>query len=232
VIRIFVAPEELVAGEIVVRGDEHHYLGRVRRAAVGVRVEVVDGGGRRADATIAAMTGDRTTLSAADITTAVEAGPRIRVLLPLIKGDRMDYALEKLVEVGVDEIVLWPATHAVVRLAADKLAARLVKYAAQLQAAARQCRRATVPTVTAADSLPAALRSLPAGHRFVLDPDATARLTCGGAIDVTLVGGPEGGLSSDELATLHASDFTSICLGPRTLRAETAPVIAVALARA
>src|SRR4051794_14374693 len=108
-LRIFVDPELLAAGELVVRGDEHHYLARVRRARPGDAVELVDGAGRRAAATIARPAERETTLVAGPPEAIVAAPPFVRALVPLIKGDRMEACVEKLVEVGVDAIVVWPA---------------------------------------------------------------------------------------------------------------------------
>jgi len=233
--RIFVTP--LVAGEVTITGDEHHYLHRVRRARPGDAVELVDGAGLRAAAVIDRITGDHTVVRAEAPSPVVATPPYVRVLLPLIKGDRMDTCLEKLVEVGADEIVLWPAARAVVRLDADRREARLAKYRAALQAGARQCGRAAVPAIRAADSLTAALASLPAlasspaAARLVLDP-AADRGTLPAADDVTLLSGPEGGIAPEELDALAAAGFASLGLGPRVLRAETAPLVAVALIRA
>ncbi len=227
--RIFLAP--LTAGELTVRGDEHHYLMRVRRARVGDAVELVDGDGHRAAATILTIGESATTLSVSAPETIPAALPFIRVLVPLIKGDRMDTCLEKLVEVGVDAIVVWPAARSVVKLEADRREARIAKYQAALQAASRQSGRAQVPTIAWADDLAAALLTLPAGSRFVLDPTSDRPLvTDPAATDITIVSGPEGGLAPNELDALLG--FSSIGLGPRVLRAETAPVIAVALIRA
>jgi len=236
-LRIFVAPELLTAGEIVVRGDEHHYLAHVRRARPGDPVELLDGAGRRAAATIARL-GDRDTTLVADAPDAIAAAPPlVRALLPLIKGDRMDSAIEKLVEVGADAIVVWPAARSVARLDDARRDARLAKYRAIAQAAARQSGRAQVPEVRTADSLAAALAGLPVvpdGLRLVLDPTSDAPLDPAGAADITLVSGPEGGLTPDELDRLadRLAGFTAVGLGPRVLRAETAPVVAVALIRA
>lgn len=242
-VRIFVA--QLAAGELTITGDEHHYLHRVRRARPGDAVELVDGAGHRAAAVIERITADATIVRAGVPELVPDAAPRIRVLLPLIKGDRMDTCLEKLVEVGVDEIVVWPAARAVVRLDGERLASRVQKFRAALQAGARQCGRASVPTVTAADSLAAAIGlpptapgvapspapAAPACLRFVLDPGAE-RAAIPAADDVTLISGPEGGLAPEELDALAAAGFASLGLGPRVLRAETAPVVAVALVRA
>jgi 16S rRNA (uracil1498-N3)-methyltransferase len=231
ILRIFVAPELLAAGDITVRGDEHHYLAHVRRARPGDLVELFDGAGRRAAATIARL-GDRdTTLIATAPEAIIAALPRVRALLPLIKGDRMDSAIEKLVEVGVDAILVWPAARSVARIDDARRDARLAKYRAIAHAAARQSGRAQVPDVGIADSLAAAIAGLPAdGLRLALDPTSDGALDPAGAADITVVSGPEGGLAPDELDRL--AGFTAIGLGPRVLRAETAPMVAVALIRA
>jgi 16S rRNA (uracil1498-N3)-methyltransferase len=225
--RIFVAA--IAEGELVVRGDEHHYVARVRRARVGDAIEIVDGAGMRASATITKITDDATTLSVGAPETIAAKPPLVRSVIPAIKGDRMDTCLEKLVEVGADEIVIFPAQRAVVKLE-DKREAKLAKYRAALQAAARQSGRAQIPSVRIADSLAAAI-SPPSQLRIVLDPSSDAPLACS-AGDVTIVSGPEGGLTSEELAELANAGFGAVGLGPRILRAETAPIVAVAVIRA
>jgi 16S rRNA (uracil1498-N3)-methyltransferase len=227
--RIFVAPEQLVAGVLVIRGDEHHYLGRVRRARTGDRVELVDGAGRRASAVIARIADAETELMVEVPEAIVAAPPHLRALIPWIKGDRMEVCVEKLVEAGCDELVVWPAARAVVKLDGERRDARIAKLQAAAQAAARQCGRAQVPTVRAADSLAAALPGT--GLCLVLDPTSdTALDATGGHAEVTIASGPEGGFAPAELEALAA--FTSVGLGPRILRAETAPVIATAIIRA
>jgi 16S rRNA (uracil1498-N3)-methyltransferase len=228
--RIFVDPAALVTGELIVRGDEHHYLAHVRRARPGEPVELVDGCGRRAGATVVRISDDATTLHAGPPEAVVPLPPFVRALVPLIKGDRMDACIEKLVEVGVDAVVLWPAARSIVRLEDGKRSARIAKYQAIAQAAARQAGRAQVPRVTSADDLTAALAGLPDGDRVVLEPTSEARLEVGAATDITIISGPEGGLTPEELDRL--AGFTPVGLGPRILRAETAPMVVVALIRA
>ena len=227
--RIFVAPEQLAAGALVIRGDEHHYVMRVRRARLGDAVELVDGAGRRASSVIARIAEAETELTVDAPSAIASAPPFVRALIPLIKGDRMDQCLEKLVEVGCDEIIVWPAARAVVKLDADRRASRLAKFVAAMQAAARQCGRAQVPSVAFADSLAAAIARR-SGLCVVLDPTSDGVLDASGAAEVTMVSGPEGGFAPEELDALSA--FTSVGLGPRVLRAETAPVIATAIVRA
>jgi 16S rRNA (uracil1498-N3)-methyltransferase len=231
-VRIFVDPAQLQAGELVIRADEHHYIARVRRARRGDPVELVDGAGRRAAAVIAKITEAETTLIVSAPEKIVARPPLVRALVPLIKRDRMDICLEKLVEVGADVIVVWPAARSVVRLDQDRRGTRLAKYNATVQAAARQCGRSQIPTVQLVEDLAPALATLPPGIRLVLDPGAERPLAVGEAADVTIASGPEGGLTAEELTDFELAGFTAVGMGPRILRAETAPVIAVALVRA
>jgi 16S rRNA (uracil1498-N3)-methyltransferase len=224
--RIVVA--ELRAGELAITGDEHHYLGRVRRVRVGDPIELVDGVGHRASAKIIAMTETETKVEVGAVETVSEPRPHVRVMLPLIKGDRMDYALEKLVEVGANEVIVWMAERSVVRLDPAKRDARVAHYAAVIDAAAKQSGRATIPTVAYAE-LRHALRALPVGARFVLDQDAERAAVSGD--DVTIISGPEGGFAPIEQHQLGAAGFVGMGLGPTVLRAETAPVVAVAVIR-
>jgi 16S rRNA (uracil1498-N3)-methyltransferase len=226
-IRIFV--EALAPGELAITGDEHHYLGRVRRARVGDAIELV-AGEQRATATITAMTSGQTVVTVGAVRNDGPASPRIQALVPLIKGDRMDTCLEKLVEVGVDHVIVWPAERSVVKLDGDKRQARLEHYTAVLAAAARQS-GARPPTIEYAPSLRAAVTGLGQGARLVLDGRAERGAAPSDSL-ITMVSGPEGGLAPAEQELLAAEGFTGFGLGPRVLRAETAPMIAVAVLRA
>lgn len=230
--RIFVEPAELRSGEIAIAGDEHHYIAVARRSRPGDTLELVDGTGRQASATILKIAATATTVAVGPVGMSRDALPAIRVLVPLIKGERMDLCLEKLVEVGATEVVVWPAARSVVRLDAKRRADRQLHYARTIQAAARQCRRATVPAISVVDSLNAAIARLPPDGRVMLDPTAPRTAMPTSLSNIAVASGPEGGLSPNETDALTAAGFAPVGLGPRVLRAETAPVVAVALIRA
>jgi 16S rRNA (uracil1498-N3)-methyltransferase len=231
--RLFVEPGQLAAGELVIRGDEHHYLSRVRRARVADVVEVTDGAGQHASATIAAIGPRETRVEVGPVEVVPPLSPTVRVLVPLIKGDRMDDCIEKLVEVGASELVVWHARRSVVTLGRlDQQVQRRDHYRAVARAAARQSGCVRVPSVELFGSLEDAVGTLGDGVRLMLEPNAPRVAPPGGAGDVTFVSGPEGGLAPEEQALLVAATFSGVGLGPRILRADTAPVIAVAMLRA
>lgn len=232
-LRLLVAPP-LVAGARAVTGDDHHYLFRVRRLTLGDRVVVFDGEGREADATVAAIAGDRATLEVGAPRAAAAAGLAIVALVPLIKGDRMDVALEKLVELGATALVPFAAARSVVKLDGARAAERHRRYQAIARSAASQCRTAHVPTVAPIGDLAAALdHARGCALRVLLSEQAgaaplAAALPPAPPDGVAVLSGPEGGLTDDEVARAAAAGFVAVSLGPRILRAETAPLAAVA----
>ena len=231
--RLFVEPGALVAGELVVRGDEHHYLSRVRRARVADVVEITDGVGRRASATIAAIGPRETRVDVGPVEVVPPLSPVVRALVPLIKGDRMDDCLEKLVEVGASALVVWHARRSVVTLGRlEQQVQRRDHYCAVARAAARQSGCVHVPTVDLHGSLADAVAGLDEGTRLMLQPSARRADVPSRATDVSFVSGPEGGFAPEEELLLANAGFSGLGLGPRILRADTAPVVAVAMLRA
>ncbi len=232
--RVLVEPGALRAGPLAVEGETYGYLFRVRRLAVGEPVVVFDGAGNEATARVATVGPTRATLELDEPRPVPPARPRIIVLQALIKGERMAWCLEKLVEVGVDEIVPCATARAVVRLDDDRRASRHQRHLAIVRETARQCQRADLPRIHEATPLAIALRAVTAACRLVAHPVSATPLlaaVAGDPADVALLIGPEGGLADDELALALAAGFTPISLGATILRAETAGPIATAAIR-
>lgn len=236
--RLWVAPARLAAGALVVDGEDHAYLFRSRRLAVGDAVVVFDGAGREAPAVVADVGPSRATLDVAAPHAVVRPAPHVTVVQAALKGERMDWCLEKLVEVGADELVVCETERGVVRLDAERRAKRQVRHQTIAREAARQCGRADVPPVQAAASLAEALAGpgvTGAEVRLVADPTASRPLLAAvpaTAAAVVLLVGPEGGLTADEVARAEAAGFVAVSLGVTVLRAETAGAAAVFAVRA
>jgi len=192
--------------------DEHH-LRRVLRVRDGDAVTIADGAGRWCHATF----GDRVQVSSA-VHTEPDPVPPITIAFALVKGDRPEYVVQKLTELGVDRIVPFVAARSVVRwddAKAERNVDRLRKVARE---AAMQCRRARLPTV---DPI-AVFADLPAlGVVSLADFDGDPP-----ALDRPIVAiGPEGGWADDERALVSSR----VVLSPYVLRAETAAITAAAL---
>ena len=197
----------------VLSGDDMHHLSRVLRLRNGETVTCSDGRGswRTCTWTDGAVT--------ADGEVHVEPAPArtLTVAVAPVKGDRTDLVVEKLVEIGIDSIVvLAPVERSVVRWSADKAGQVMDRYGRIVRAAAMQSRRVRMPTLSG----PVPLADLIAAGAAVAEP--------GGGADwdsvTTVVIGPEGGFSSAEIAGAAAR----VDLGPGILRAETAAMVAAA----
>lgn len=145
-------------------------------------------------------------------------------------GDRMDITLQKSTELGVSRIVPIVSERSVVRLSGDRAEKRLAHWRSVVIAACEQCGRNRIPELGGiavfADYLE---RGRDGGLRLLLAPDATQSLKqLAPPRDVTLLVGPEGGLTAREREDAERAGFLPIRFGPRILRTETAPLAAIA----
>lgn len=229
--RLLVAPAALAGGRLELRGDDHHYLTRVRRLRAGDVIELFDGQGRAAEATIETIDATAAAVTVGAVRATGAARPRMRMLLPLLKGDRTDWCVQKLVELGADELRFVQFARSVVRVEGERAGTRLRRLEAVARDAARQCGRADLPSLAGPDDLPRALAEA-AGLKLLFweqarDLPLTAILPGAPAAEVTLLVGPEGGLELAEVEAARASGFAVAGLGPRVLRAETAALAAL-----
>lgn len=148
------------------------------------------------------------------------------------RGERMDYAVQKAVELGVSAIQPLFTERTVVKLQGERLERRMQHWRAVMIAACEQCGRCVVPDLLPAVFLPQAL-GCDAEAKWVLAPSAKAALNIATEPrSVALMIGPEGGLSESELAAADAAGWQPWQLGPRVLRTETAASAALAVLQA
>ena len=197
--------------------DDHHHLRRVLRLRPGRVVTVADGAGRWRPC---AWTGSRALEPTGEVMRSPDPIPAVTVGFALTKGERPEWVVQKLTEVGVDRIVALGTARSVVRLDAEAVDRRVQRWRRVAKEAAMQSRRARLPVVEG----PMALDDVvaPVGRAAALaepggDPPSLER-------PVVLVG-PEGGWSPDELGR----GLPTVALGATVLRAETAAVAAAVL---
>ena len=155
----------------------------------------------------------------------------IELGLGLSKGDRMDYGIQKSVEMGVTAITPVNCEFGEVRFKqAARLENKLRHWRRVAVSATEQSGRLDVAAIEAPQNILSWLESVETTTRLCLDPDAEVRLgdeKLSGSVAILI--GPEGGLSESELAKAESCGFTRVTLGPRILRTETAPVAALAV---
>jgi len=160
-----------------------------------------------------------------------ESPLRVVLAQTLSKGDRMDYAVQKAVEMGVTEIIPLSSERCDVRLKGDREEKRRRHWQQIAISAAEQCGRAKVPNILPVMTVAEWLQySQTCDLRLVLHHRTEQSLnTLTKPAGVALMIGPEGGLTADEIALAEQNGFLPVALGPRVLRTETAPVAAIAL---
>ncbi|HEY9869354.1 MAG TPA: RsmE family RNA methyltransferase [Candidatus Obscuribacterales bacterium] len=166
----------------------------------------------------------------------------VTVALPLLKGDRFDWAIQKLTELGAARVVPVISDRTVVKKTS---AIKLARWQAIAREAAEQCERATIPQVV----VPSALSELVTGSGASQTPPADISFICaerrgapllktmlhnyriefGRPQRVRVLVGPEGGFSDREVESASAAGFVPVSLGERILRSETAALLALAV---
>jgi 16S rRNA (uracil1498-N3)-methyltransferase len=217
--------------ELHLRGDEGRHAARVKRLGAGEDVLVSDGEGTLLECVVAAVVDDGLRLTVRARRTVPRPDPRIVAVQALPKGDRAELAVEVLTELGVDEIVPWAASRSIAQWHGSRGDKALDKWRRTAREAAKQSRRAWVPTVAPLASTAEVAARLTAATGLVLHESAAQSLAAFAlpdAGDICVVIGPEGGISADELDVFAAAGATAVRLGQPVLRTSTAGAAALA----
>jgi 16S rRNA (uracil1498-N3)-methyltransferase len=221
-------------------GEQAAHLIRVLRAQTGMEFDIV-AGDRVWHGVIAGISGDQVRFN---LVTEVEADPAlpITLLLSIFKFDRMEWALEKATELGVERIIPVIARRSEKHLA-QSAQNRVERWRRVAREAAKQSRRSDVPAIDDPMLLKNAARREGTAARLLLaeqERTTTLRQAMSTALNeaadempaVWLAVGPEGGWAAEEEALFDDEGWKSVSLGPRILRAETAAITATAVVAA
>ena len=211
-----------------------HYLRSVLRLAVGAEVVVFDGEGIECRGVIARLgrQDGAVHLTEAPFEPQRESPLAITLLQGISRGERMDWVMQKAVELGVARIVPVLCARTGVHLSGERAAKRQAHWQGILAHAAAQCGRARLPALAAPLALTGAvaLAAQDTDLQLMLEPTAGLGPNERPApASVALLIGPEGGLDSDEQRFAREGGFVGIRLGPRILRTETAGLAAISV---
>ncbi len=224
--------DEWSEGTAALTGTEALHLARVLRAEPGMRFDVV-ADKRVWSAVVVSVREDRVEFRL-DEELPVDAPLPVTLLLAIWKFDRMEWAIEKLTELGVERIVPVVARRTEKHLA-QASTARVERWRRIALEAAKQSRRADVPVLDDPRPLKEALAEPWYERKILLAENERAAMlrdaleSCEAA---TLAIGPEGGWAPDEERLFAESGWQPVSLGPRILRAETAAIVAAGVAAA
>lgn len=205
------------------------YVSQVLRLRTGDPLLLFNGDGREMHATIDACSRRHCAVTVAD-EARTEPPPALSVHLAIgiSRGERMDYALQKSVELGVTEITPLLTHRGVVQLKADRIEQKKVHWHGVVIAACEQSGRCRLPLLNPPDTPDDWIPRHPNGLLLHHEADNSLPTMPAPASAIALLIGPEGGLDVDERELARQHGFTAVRLGPRILRTETAPLAALA----
>jgi 16S rRNA (uracil1498-N3)-methyltransferase len=231
----FVGSEAIVPPTIRITGPLLRHLRQSLRLQTGEQLTVTDDRGTRYRAEISEITSGALIGRILDTIPAPPKTARSIVLAQsLLKGEKMDWVIQKATELGVDRIVPILAAHSVVRPRTDRIEHQLSRWQRIAHEAAQQSERWSVPIIDEPATVSQLLSaSKKASSKILLaersDGASLTSLPLHGNGDMWLLIGPEGGWDEVELREMRQEGFLAVTLGPRILRAETAAIAALSV---
>lgn len=228
----FYVDAELALGTVHLPEATSHYLSRVLRLAVGAQIQLFDGSGHEYLSEITAISKK---VVSVELTEQVAGLPDSSLVIHLgqglSRGERMDWAIQKATELGVTEITPLFTERCEVRLNDERAEKRLAHWRQIAISACEQCGRSTIPVIHPPQAIAEWMQTVQADLKLVLHPVAQPLTAHQPPNSLAFLIGPEGGLTEAEVAQAAGAGFLPARLGPRVLRTETAPVVALSVAQ-
>jgi 16S rRNA (uracil1498-N3)-methyltransferase len=223
--RFFV--DEDVAEEVALDGEQAHQIANVLRLKAGEQITLVWNG---VESLVVLETVDTDQVRGHRVSErTVDAEPKVRLTLalPILRGDRTEEVIEAVTQLGVSRIVPFVSARSIVRSLPD---AKRQRWARVAREAAETARRGRIPAIDTPREWDRLFGALDAPVIVAWESEVLVKLqdAVPQTSQLSLVIGPEGGLSLDEIALARARNAFTVSLGPRNLRSETAATAAVA----
>lgn len=224
--RVYVPDITMTDQKISLNAAVSNYLLRVLRLKLNDAFKIFDGKGNEFHAQIIENIKNCAVVKVGDgIINLAESPLRIHLGQAVSRGEKMDYTLQKAVELGVNSITPLFTERTEVKLSSERLANRLEHWRKVMISACEQCGRNYLPTLHTPMALHNWLLMREESVKFILHPDASSQPLKTFSLvgnEVCLLIGPEGGFSIDEVKLAKQAGFQPLRLGPRVLRTETA----------
>lgn len=231
--RRFYVPRELIGERVAILPSiQAHHLRDVLRLSTGDTVEIFDGSGSGYAGEVE-LRGNEVLVRGLERIDSPRLPFRLTLAAALIKAAHFELILQKVTELGADEIIPLKTRFSDIRIPEEKLNSRLERWRRIVVEAAKQCRRLTVPTLRPPLNFSAFLSSeeLPGCTKILFYEKAAQPLRPGLLMSdrIVLCTGPEGGWDTSEIAQAETAGFGVFSLGSSILRAETAAIAAAAV---
>lgn len=212
-------------------GSRH--IGKVLRMQAGDALRIFNGEGGEYQAVITESGKKQVSVKLTEFNNDNKCSPlNIHLAQVISRGDRMDYAIQKAVELGVSSITPLTSSRCEVKLNPQRMKKRLLQWQQQIISACEQCGLNSVPTINAISSLQDFCNDATEEKTILLHPgeeSAKHYLSQTTPTSVCILVGPEGGFDDNEILFAKEAGFDCLTIGPRVFRTETAPVAMLTL---
>ncbi len=229
--RIF-TEQTLITSELVqLEEAASHHLSKVLRMQAGRELILFNGAGGEFAAVIQEVSKKYVTVAIAEHTADNRESPlQLELAIGISRGERFEWVLQKATELGVAKITPLLTERTEVKVGGERQEKLIDRWQQIIISACEQCQRNLLPELSAPVQFSEWLTTVNSDLRFVLHHRDSKTLPAEQTPQsVSLLIGPEGGLSESEIAHAQANNFNALTLGPRVLRTETAPVAAISL---
>lgn len=218
---------------VTLEDTQAHYLGKVLRLKAGDQISLFNGDSGEFLGEIELVEKKAIHIKLSDqVDNKSDPVFPIHIGIGISRGERMDYMIQKATEVGVSSITPLFTERCEVKLKGDRANNRLAHWTKIAIAACEQSGRCTPPVIEEPEALTTWLQKPRFDACFVLDHRGSNGFDAAlNPQSACFLIGPEGGLSDEEVATASFVSFTPLCIGPRVLRTETAPLVAISIAQ-
>jgi len=241
--RVYIDQALQSGAELALGKSAAHYLVSVLRLRANDALIVFNGSGGEYSTLLQSATNKQATITIGEHRAGVEPSPvRVVLAIGLSRGERMDWVIQKAVELGVNEIIPLFSERCEVKLKGERALKKRGHWQQIAISACEQSQRNDVPEIKPAQPLSEFLAASAApAHsdlKLILDPRAEQSLSStllkqgSSAKNIVLLSGPEGGFSDGEIELARQKGVVSVGLGPRVLRTETAPLAALSIVQA
>lgn len=236
--RFFVRPEQIREGKIEITGEDVRHIRQVLRMRPGEEVLISSGGDWEYTCRILSLEEEKVTAEILDAQKPGKELPsRLYLFQCLPKGDKMEWIIQKAVELGVYQIIPVASRRCVVKLEGKKAESRVARWNAVAASAAKQSKRMILPQVSPLRTFSQALEQAEAldvrliPYERAEGMEATRQLFGGirPGQSVGILIGPEGGFDEEEVREAQQRGFSPVTLGKRILRTETAGMTALSV---
>lgn len=238
--RFYIRPEHVSDRQLRLDQEQSRHIERVLRLRPGDAIIVFDGQGREYETKIVGAQDGQIIVEIIQLLLHDNESPlKLSLVQGIAKGDKMDFIIQKAVELGAYAVYPFFSQHAVVKLEQERAGKKQERWQTIAREACKQCRRNTIPAVHPLGSLSSMLNIINGQPAIMLYEKETRcglkellaeqRSVLSAARELFLIIGPEGGFSSSEAEAARAAGIMTAGLGSRILRTETAALAAMSI---